>query len=103
MGTRILEVLDTDDLTKRQPLNPFWWTGPTNMEAGDPHVKSPWVWMWDVAEGRSKGLHRGKPEHWHTYLDRYCKESLYGWRPSEVRRNSVHRNRRDSDANNNLL
>ena len=103
MGQRILEVLDADDLTLKEPLNPFWWSGPIDMDRGGDRMKTPWVWMWEVAEGRSKGLRRGEPEHWHTYLDRYCKKSLYGWRPSEAKRNRFHRNRREQDANRNRL
>ena len=87
---RMVELLGKD-ATKDSPLNPFWHTGnPVSLTSGDYRERTPWVWMFEVAEGRSLGKGRGgKPKHWQTYVDQYMQYSMPGyWR--ECRQETSH-------------
>ena len=70
-------VLGTD-LTVVSANNPFWHTGnPVPLDGGDFRSRRPGEWWVRVAEGRSAGKGRGRPESWDTYARRFVFEHFF--------------------------
>lgn len=61
---RLRETLGTD-LTVIQAGNPLWHTGnAVPLDGGDYRERTPWVWIWEVADGQSVGKGRAKRMGW---------------------------------------
>ena len=67
------------DLTKDDKTNPLFHTGgaPNSTNATNILSHRPDEFIWRVAEGRSTGVGRAKPEAWHAFVDRMLKEHFH--------------------------
>ena len=67
------------DLTVEDKTNPLFHTGgaPNAADATDVLSHRPAEFLWRVAEGRSTGVGRTKPEAWHAFVDRMLKENFH--------------------------
>lgn len=67
------------DLTVDDPHNPLFHSGcsPNTRDSSESSSHRPSEFLWRVAEGRSTGPGRSKPESWERYVDRFLKERLW--------------------------
>lgn len=66
------------DLTVRMEKNPFWHTGvAVPIMKGDVRQRRPWVFMWRVALGMSKGYGRATFEMWVDYVRRFVRDHMF--------------------------
>lgn len=61
-----------------QSGNSLWFTGnAVPLNGGDYRERMPWIWLWEVAFGRSAGKMRADPMHWRTYVTRFIRQFLF--------------------------
>ena len=78
---KLCEVLGSD-LTIPTLGNPLWHTGnavPNDGGAGAYRWRMPWLWIWEVALGRSTGKGRADSEsaHWRKYVRDWLNMSVF--------------------------
>ena len=66
------------DLVTRTEMNSFWHTGQQrNMRGSDVRDSRPWEWIWQVAEGRSRGKGMAATESWWAYTQRHIRDHMF--------------------------
>lgn len=66
------------DLVTRTDMNSFWHTGQQrNMRGSDVRDSRPWEWIWQVAEGRSRGKGMAATESWWAYTQRHIRDHMF--------------------------
>ena len=76
---KLVEVIGTD-LTVASVGNPLWHTGiPVPLDGGDYRKRKPWLYIWEVAFGRSAGHNRSQAEtqHWRIWARTWISESMF--------------------------
>ena len=76
---KLVETLGTD-LTVASVGNPLWHTGiPVPLNGGDYRKRQPWLYIWEVALGRSAGWGRSQAEtrHWRIWARSWTSESMF--------------------------
>ena len=67
------------DLTVKNDRNKLFHTdaAPDTVNSTAALSHRPWDFVWRVAEGRSSGDGRAKPERWSAYVDRFIRDHLW--------------------------
>ena len=74
---RLRAALGTD-LATPTIGNPLWHTGnAVPLDGGDYRERTPWVWVWEVAEGNSEGDGRGKRMNWRRFVAIFVSEHWF--------------------------
>ena len=74
-----IATVGTNDLTQHTDLNNYWHTGNpvTLRSAANMQEYMPWVWIWRVANGLSRGRDMCRPEHFWVYTLRHIRDHCF--------------------------
>lgn len=74
---KLKETLGTD-LTKHVSGNPLWHTGnAVPLDGGDYRERKPWIWLLEVALGRSAGKGRERRMSWRNFVNVFHSEHWF--------------------------